>query len=243
MKILSPNWFAEPPIDCEQKRYVLLDYLQNVHSEFRSDKLYPSLTDVIYQIKNLETWSHKRELFKGEVKGLDFTKMTLLYDTPENTPEMAEIDKIVDYSISEINSIFKYGRKVWRKIENSLVWNTVGLIPNYKLEGYMLIKVGKEVNIYRYKMSEIFSENMIELKFMDKEEIGLKPYDYIKEKLIKNGELPNPLTISVESPDFPLDESVLPIVKTLSFSKIYRLDNPCRCKKYIRLTEIFLRGK
>lgn len=230
MKNLSPDWFVETPTDFEHKRWILLDYLQNTHSDFRSRKLYPSMSDIIYHIKNLESWNHKRELFKGELKGLDFDKMTLIYDTPENSAEMEEINKIVDYSIGEMHSVFKYGRKVWRKIENSLVWKIVGIMPQYKLEGYILIKVGKEINIYQYKIVNLFKdpENHIgtNLTFVDKEEIGFKPYEHIKEKLIKSGELPNPLTISVESPEFPLEESIIPIVKTLSFGKISKLDNP-----------------
>ena len=92
MKSLSLNWICESPIDFEYKQLLLLSYLKESHDLFKERKLYPALTDIISHIKNLEVWDHKREFLKGNLVGIDYEKMILLYDIPENSKEMKEID-------------------------------------------------------------------------------------------------------------------------------------------------------
>jgi hypothetical protein len=228
MKTLSPDWFCTNPIDQEYKKYILLDYIKNVKGFFEEQKLYPPLSEIVYHIKNLETWNKKREFYKGQLKGLDFEKMTLIYDTPEESKEMLEINRIVDYSIKEMNNVFKYGKNIWNDIEQSLIWNIIGIVPLYKEEGYILLKLDKTINIYQYNTKRLIDseENFIAINFdyIGQEKFTLKSFIGIKENLIKKGNLPNPLTISVECVNnYPIDESILPIIKTLSTKKILNI--------------------
>jgi hypothetical protein len=89
-KKLSPIWFIEKNIDFEYQKYILLDYLQYVDSMFDNGLLYPVLSEIEYHQKNLESFIKTRELIVSgtrELKGFDFEKMTLMYDTPQ-TPQI-----------------------------------------------------------------------------------------------------------------------------------------------------------
>lgn len=45
---LSNNWFLEDPLDIEHKQYILLSYLNNIRKEFKDNKLYPFLAELVY---------------------------------------------------------------------------------------------------------------------------------------------------------------------------------------------------
>jgi len=53
MRSLGINWFIEGYVDFEHKKYVLLDYLQQINRHFDRNHLYPNLTDLIYHYNNL----------------------------------------------------------------------------------------------------------------------------------------------------------------------------------------------
>jgi hypothetical protein len=227
MKTLSPDWFARYPVDFEYSRWILLDYLSDAYSNFKSSKLFPYFQDINYHITNLESWDNKREFFKGELKGLDFEKMTLLYDAPESIINIDEINSIVKYSIDEMRSVSKKGRIIWQKAEAQFKWHVIGIVPTYKLEGYIFVRIDAEVTIYRYTIGSIIIDDSnygsISLDEIGKEEWGLGVYEYLKMKLIKERELPNPLTISVEGPNLPFSETIFPMIKRLSLIKIHNI--------------------
>jgi len=53
LKSLGLNWFIEGSIDFEYKKYILLDYLQEINRHFDKSKLYPNLTDLVFHYNNL----------------------------------------------------------------------------------------------------------------------------------------------------------------------------------------------
>ena len=62
MKHLSPNWITEGWIDFEYKKYLLLDYLQDVNRQFDRKKLYPTLSEIISHFQNLLELKEKKSI-------------------------------------------------------------------------------------------------------------------------------------------------------------------------------------
>jgi hypothetical protein len=222
---LSPDWFIEYPVDCEHKKWILLAALRDVKHDFDNRILYPHLPDIKYHIQNLEKWSTTRELYiKKELKGFDFEKMTLIYDTPENSPEMSELDDITKYSISMFKKAFNFGKDIWREVESQMKWYTIGIIPQYKQEGFIMLRTGKEVRVYRYGLNSVILDSIpnsdISFTEISKEEYGLGVYESLKLKLMRETDLPAPLTLAIESEYYPIDLTLLPIIKTIAVNKI-----------------------
>jgi hypothetical protein len=219
---LDTDWFTKQPIDFEYQKWTLLSFLRDVRHDFDIKILYPHLNDIKYHLSNLEKWVHTREFYiKKDLKGFDFEKMTLIYDTPEYSPEMFELNSIVDYSISSFRKMFGIGREIWREVENQMKWHIVGIIPNYKDEGFIMLKVGEEVIVYRYNIMPIIVGDInIELTEVARDYWGLGVYESLKLKLIKQTNLPLPLTIAVESDVYPIDSALIPIIQSLAVSKI-----------------------
>ena len=222
---LGPDWFTNSPIDVEHKKWILLAFLRDVRHDFDGKILYPHLNEIKYHLSNLEKWAHTREFYiKKDLIGFDFEKMTLVYDTPEDSPEMVELNDIVDYSISKFRKMFGIGREIWREVEGQMKWRIVGIIPNYKDEGFIMLKVGKEVIVYRYDIKPVIVEDInIGLTEIIREDWGLGVYESLKLKLIKETDLPLPLTIAVESDIYPIDSALIPIIQSLAVSKIKML--------------------
>lgn len=82
MKSLSETWFAEGYIDFEQKKYTLLAYLQAIHAQFKEQKLYPQLADIIFHYNNLIAFrnnkQHLQQQFPRRLSGIQLQRLTLL---------------------------------------------------------------------------------------------------------------------------------------------------------------------
>lgn len=224
MKKLDFNWFTEGLADFEYKKYILLAYLQHVNEDFKENKLYPSLAELVEHYRNLKLFEEKRnELyneFPSEISELDFKNFRLVYEkTIKNDELMEEIEQIVNYSIPKFKYTIEDGRHRYEDIESHMSFTPVGILPLYKNEGYLLIKNGPspQTQVYQYRIT-IF-ENADE-RFRGIRTTYVKTYRHsllytfqnIKNELAKEGELPNPATYLAESGTYyPLEETLLPI--------------------------------
>src|SRR6201989_2983946 len=89
MKELSQNWFIEGSIDFEHKKYILLDYLQEINSHFDRSRLYPNLTDLIFHYNNLLDFKRNKTVFqqafpqrltKADIEALKLTYQKMVQD-------------------------------------------------------------------------------------------------------------------------------------------------------------------
>jgi len=221
MKSLSQNWFTENPIDEEHKHWILLDYLQNIDSSFKEKKLYPPLDDLNLHILNLKNWiDNKNKYIKGNLTGLDFKSKKLIYETLDFPKEIKEIDNIVNNSIPDLKKVQESGDKILNEVIRKLKISFIGLIPQYKKEGYIFIK-GKTLLIYKYSS---FISRSLKLNLIDEAPHKFTSYENLKIELAKNLDLPNPMTILVESQGYPISETVIPILEKRYFSELFSFD-------------------
>ncbi len=219
MRLIHCDWFCTYPYDFEHKKWLLLSFIKDINNDFDKNILYPSIDQIKFQLSNLNKWKTSRELYlKKELKGIDFEKMTLIYDIPEDSDEIKEINDIVDYAIEELEEIYKKGSKIWRKIYNEIIWNKIGIIPEYTKEGYIIINIKKTIWIYSY--SHFLGS--VTLQFIDKKEFNFfnTPLNIKLDLIQRNKSLPNPLCLLLECPEFPLEETLIPIIKSNLLNKI-----------------------
>lgn len=162
---LEPTWFVQTPLDFEHKKWILLAYLQDIQKKFESQIISPYLMDLYSHLSNLEKWKSVRELIlKKEVKGLDWERLTLIYDLPECSPEMEELDRIVDWAYPRLQQIQKMGRILWSEIEKNFIVRYHGLWLSPDREGSMLIETPILSHVYQYTISPIISNEQISLQ-------------------------------------------------------------------------------
>src|SRR6185436_3671307 len=125
MKQLSNNWITEGLIDFEYKKYILLDYLQQVNKSFDEKKLYPSLSDLISHYRNLDELKKNKAIvsnsFPQQISKVDFENFKLQFEKILlDEKYMDEIESILDFAIPAIEEQVGEGRELYSDVEHEL---------------------------------------------------------------------------------------------------------------------------
>jgi len=232
MKQLPDTWFCDQPIDFEHKQYVLLDYLQQVREDFSLMKVYPTLGEIGKHMDNMESFRMQQKLVLDRMKkatGFNWQTNEIIYEEAEPTAKLKEVNSIMEYAMSNLSIWKTRGQEIYDRVEKMMKWKTVGIIPgDYVDEGYFMVRLHEKLTLsYRYRVNKLILNNesfwSINLFLVDENNHRFATYENIKNDIIrKNPDLPVPLTFSVETDRFPLEETILPIVKRIGLMRIRR---------------------
>lgn len=181
--------------------------------------------------------------FPKELTKIDLKEPKLEYKSLLRDGEiMDEINSIVEYSIPKIEYYIEEGNSIYNLVREKINIFPVGVLPIYVKEGYILLTFfsggRKKANIFQYCLSLYLSQRTdtsqdsfatsaenqgqmfcnIQTRYVTTMTMtAANTFENIKTQLIKNNpELPNPATFAVESElSFPLNETLLPVVKKL----------------------------
>jgi hypothetical protein len=227
MKTLSETWFADGYIDFELKKYTLLAYLQEVNKYFNQNMLYPQLSDIIFHYNNLVAFRENKkflqEQFPKKLTGIQIEKLQVLYEQMIGDDDlMLELEEIINYSVSEMQTAIANATEIYEFVENKLVIFPVGIIPLDINEGYFFLNEGtySSTRVYKYRLS-FFEKHDEKYRSIRTEYVHtwernmVNTYENIKSELIKTkSQLPNPAVYSIETElKFPVEETLLPIAK------------------------------
>jgi hypothetical protein len=227
MKTLNSNWFVEGLQDFEYKKYVLLAYLQGVRQAFDQTLLYPVFAELITHYNDLYNFQQSKQQFESslpkQLMSVDWEKFQALYaNLLADDEALNEIDAIVEYSLPKVKASVEEGKSLYEFIDEQIEIDTVGLLPLYRNEGYLLLRggMGHQIKAYTYQVTifENASEKMrgIHTRFMSSFTLSLtNTYESIKLDLIRNQPaMPNPATFLVYSRfEFPEEAALVPVAK------------------------------
>ena len=116
--MLHVDWFIEPPMDFEQKNYLLLDYVQQIDNSFKIQKLSPYLlyTEKLVEEMNRfkENRERMREVLRKKTLNLSRKIHWIVTEVDEN-PEVKTVVEVVDYSMPILESKLVLGYKLLEK--------------------------------------------------------------------------------------------------------------------------------
>lgn len=227
MKSLGINWFIEGSIDFEYKKYILLDYLQEINRHFDKSKLYPNLTDLIFHFNNLlyfkKNKSMLQQAFPQRLTQADLEAVKLTYQKiVEDDNTMNEIEQIISYAMQKMDPAIQTGKEIYDFVESCLNIDPVGIVPLLPYHGYFSLRNGKDKTnlIYEYQITIFENKDDkyrgININFIDTyEQSIINTPEAVKLDLIrKNKYLPNPAVYYVQSDiSFPLEQTLLPVAK------------------------------
>ncbi len=227
MKSLGANWFIEGSIDFEHKKYILLDYLQEINRHFDRSKLYPNLTDLVFHYNNLLDFKRNKtglqqafpqRLTKSDIEALKLTYQKMV----EDDSTMREIESIISFALYKMDPAIQTGKEIYDFVESRLSIDPIGLVPLMPYNGYFSLRNGKERTNWIYEYQITLFENKddkfrgINIQFIDTyEQSIINTPEFIKLDLInKRRHLPNPALYYVASDiTFPLEQTLLPVAK------------------------------
>ena len=227
MKSLGINWFIEGSIDFEYKKYILLDYLQEINRYFDKSKLYPNLTDLIFHYNNLQYFKKSKSMlqqaFPQRLTKADIAAVKLTYQKiVDDDSTMREIEQIIAYALQKMDPAIQTGKEIYDFVESQLNIDPVGIVPLQPFNGYFSLRNGRERTNFIYEYSITIFENKddkyrgININFIDTyEESILNTPEALKLNLIRRNQyMPNPAVYYVQSDiTFPLEQTLLPVAK------------------------------
>lgn len=222
MDDLSFDWFTEPPIDIEFKKYKLLAQIARHQKRVDAGQLLASLDHVELQLASLYKFIH----FKGDIdekrkvlKGIDFSSMELIYEFPQNEPEIEQLVKIADFAIDKYEELYKSIRDLWREVEYHISLTYIPSRPIQLGSGFVIIPHMNKYRVYEFKypahfdgewrefiLKHVFDKNLTEDQI-------LKIIDYGQNSLGHNMFI----RISKGLDSYNLHETVIPVVKQKVF--------------------------
>ena len=227
MKSLGINWFIEGSIDFEHKKYILLDYLQEINRHFDKSKLYPNLTDLIFHYNNLLNFKNNKSalqqafpqrLTKADIEAVKLTYKKIVQDDFS----MKEIENIISYALHKMDPALQTGKEIYDFVESRLNIDPVGVVPLMPYNGYFSLRNGTDRTNWVYEYQFTIFENKddkfrgINVQFVKtyEQSITTTP-EAIKLDLIRrHRHLPNPAVYYVYSDiSFPLEQTLLPVAK------------------------------
>jgi hypothetical protein len=237
MERLDDDWLMNGLMDFEYKKYLLLAYLQSVDKQFTCNRLYPYLGDLVRHYQNLCTILENKKRIAGffpkELESIDMENFMLRYKKAnQDDALMAEVEKILDFSIPAIKKYLEEGREIYEWIENCLSIRPVGVQPLQPHTGFLFLKNGgeKQTRVFRYSLT-IFEQSNEKYRGISTTFIKSYPtgfthtYESIKMELFHTQRLLMPPAIyAVESEwELPVTETLLPIARRVLVRELTRI--------------------
>ncbi|RFZ81740.1 hypothetical protein DYU05_18125 [Mucilaginibacter terrenus] len=227
MASLGINWFIEGRIDFEHKKYILLDYLQEINRHFDKSRLYPNLSDLIFHYNNLLDFKNNKsalqQAFPQRLTKADIEAVKLTYKKiVEDDESMKEIESIIYYALGKINPAIQTGKEIYDFVESRLNIDPVGVVPLLPYHGYFSLRNGNLTTNYVYEYQVSIFENKddkfrgINVQFVEtyEQSISHTPEAVKLDLIRRRRHLPNPALYHVSSDiTFPLEQTLLPVAK------------------------------
>ena len=228
MDPLSLEDFTGAVDDVERTQYKILGGLQKAQEAFEQKRVYPHLGRLVKLHGSLLSILKQTENFRnpstGRIAGVDWEEKTVTYEWPElEDTEMAVVEDLIRWALPHIQDAIEDGKEVYEHVEDNLALETVGIMPSYVQEGYLMVPHRDEgaLHVLRYTLSMIEGEGethralkTVHCKTVSQENVDIDPSSIKLQLLEERRDLPNPATY-FSNIDFhvPYQETLLPVVK------------------------------
>ena len=167
MKLLSPYWFLDQPIDAEHKYYILMDFFQSVEDDLSQRKYGEPLYKLDRIYNDLKNYQRSKKLTDKTLKTLKSNEISMLDDIVKQQAHNDEIEYIIEQSLENIDLFMEKLNPYILEIENSINFRIVNGEAIGKDKGYVVMRnnITQKIKIYSWQFSII--------KVEEKDQVGL----------------------------------------------------------------------
>ena len=228
MQPLSLELFTGAVDDVERTQYQILAGLKQAYSAFDEQRVYPHLGRLVELHGTLMTVLARTEAFRtpetGRITGIDWEEKSLSYEWPElEDTEMAVVEDLIRWALPHFRDAIEEGRAVYEHVEDNMELETVGIVPSYLQEGYLMVpeRETDQLHVLRYQLSIIQEGGekhralrTVHCKTVEQEGLDVHPSSVKLDLLEERRDLPTPATyFSNTALHVPYQETLLPVVK------------------------------
>ena len=232
---MNTDWIFNGTIDAEQKEYVLLGYFQKMNKNLEEMKIYPMFTELSIHLGNIQTLlSQNRILYTDKKLTSDndeiFIKDLKVKDIPDLTDEeFAEYQKIIRVSQPMLYDYFNIAKSIWSLAYDSI---TVNIKRNKKnisnKSGFYYTEYKDNLYVWSYSMKNmrgLKNQTKTDAKLIFSGQSDLTVINIISQNsktYRKNGESKFPVFEVKCHEMFPMNETLIPMMKRKVVSLIYQ---------------------
>ena len=225
---LSIDLFTSVQDDIEKRQYIILGELKKISEQFQFYKIYPHLSKLIDLFKVLKDLtarlSNLRSEFPKRIRKIDWVNRTIEHEVIFTSgTDISAVEDLIEWALPHIEHVISEGIAIHEFVESELTVEQVGILPNYRDEGYLFVPDNqkKSLNLYRFEVS-IFQSADDQyrtlktrfLKHLEQDRVRLSPGSIKLELIREEGEMPNPATYAFETDlDFPFNQAIFPVAK------------------------------
>lgn len=233
---LTLNLFTKVQDDFEKRQYIILGELKKISTQFQYYKVYPHLSGLIELYKTLNEITDRladlRNKFPKRIGKIDWVNKIIEHEVVfVDGTDLTSVVDLIKWALPHIDVVIREGVAVHEFVENDLTVEHVGILPNYREEGYFFLPDNRnqKLNLFRFEVS-IFqsSEDQFRslkttfLKALKQGSAQLSPGSIKLDLISKEKELPNPATFSFDTRlDFSFRQTLLPVAKRKLMQTIY----------------------
>lgn len=233
---LSLNLFTKVQDDLEKRQYIILAELKKISTEFQYYKVYPYLNELIELHRTLREITTRladlRSKFPKRIGKIDWVNQTIEHEVVFiDGTDLSAVEDLISWAIPKIEAVIHEGVAIHEFVEKSLTIEYVGILPNYRDEGYFFVpdNLNRKLNLFRFELS-IFqsSEDQYRslktrfLKALMQNRAQLSPGSIKLELIRKEKELPNPATFAFNTDlEFSFQQTILPVAKRKLMQSIF----------------------
>lgn len=225
---LTIELFTQVKSDVEARQYRILAVLKNIGKDLQHNRIYPHLsrlaemhhllTDINNRLKDL------RSKFPKRIKKIDFVNKKIEHEIVfTQSSDLKQVEELIEWALPYIEAKIEEGKTIYDFVNEKIVLEEVGIIPQYTDEGYLFVPDNKasalllfqyEVSIFHSAKDQYRSLKTHFLKLL-KQGQTLRSPNAIKLYLMDEyKELPNPATYAFQTRlAFPFKETIFPVVK------------------------------
>lgn len=234
--ILTLDLFTQVQSDYEQRQYKVLAALKKVSQDFQHNKIYPHLShlaELHHTLGDIRTrLNDLRSEFPKRIKKIDFVNQEIEHEIVfVDGSDLQKVEELIEWALPYIEAKIEEGKTIYEFVNEKILLEEVGIVPNYIDEGYFFVPDNEEAKLllYEYEVSIFQSAQdqyrSLKTQFLKALEQGraLMSPNSIKLDLINEfKKLPNPATYSFQTDlNFPFQETVLPVVKRKLIKQLY----------------------
>ena len=235
---LNLNLFTKVRDDVEKRQYIILAELKKISTEFQYYKIYPHLSRLV-DIRNtlqdvIDRLADLRNKFPKRISKIDWVNRTIEHEVVfVDGTDLKAVEELITWALPKIDKVIHKGIAIHDYVEKELSVEHVGILPNYKEEGYFFVPDNQElkINLFRFEVSIFQSAEdqyrSLKTKFLKALKQGrahLSPSSIKLDLIREQKELPNPATYAFDTNlEFPFNQTILPVAKRKLMQTIVEL--------------------
>ena len=238
---LNPEWMLKEPVDFEYNKYTLLDYLQKCEERFNKLAIYPDFVELSLHLANIQSLGSENTLLLTNKKFESCDDEILVKELLAKKPraltkeEEQELDKTIRYSGGKLFDAFNMAKSIWNMAYDTL---EVSLKKNKKSIsgglGYVFFhkRDDNKVMVWEYQIKRPKGDNTNSKTYLNLIYEGI-PNDLTLTNIIETsstwteieGYKSFPIFEARASQIFPMEETLIPILKRKIMSYVFQIVN------------------